>query len=547
MADLDHTRPEPAATADRRVPRDRSRRDRLHAAVAEYLEARDLVPPLTLDEIRLHAEEVARAHGFTPYVDYLMALLGSALWRDTVAAVPYDRRILLLPQCLRSTAACRAQADAYGLLCAGCGTCPIAELTAEAEALGYVVLVAEGTTVVTQLLEQGQIDAVIGVSCLEALERSFPHLAAGAIPGMAVPLNRCGCVDTTVDVDRVRELLYLRADREEFRLDVEAIRREVDGWFQPAALEAVLGSDGGDPGRIALEWLGRSGKRWRPFLTAAAWRALAGTSAGSEGEAVRRLALAVECFHKASLIHDDIEDGDGTRYEQPALHVARGVPIALNVGDLLIGEGYRLVGCCGLPAERIAALLRVAADGHRLLAVGQGEELAWCRSPGPLHTDRLIDVYRMKTAPAFSVALRFGAICAGCDDTDEPLDRFSAALGTAYQIRDDLDDFRDNPPDNERLQRLQHPTIVAAVAFEFADEHSQMAIVEAWRQGNLHCAAGRRLAELSAHPAVLGKVDMLLEHYRNEAVRSLASLRSSQLKLLLRRLTGRILGTGVRA
>ena len=58
---------------------------------------------------------------------------------------------------------------------------------------------------------------------------------------------------------------------------------------------------------------------------------------------LRKVAVAVECFHKASLIHDDIEDNDAQRYGETTLHEEHGVAVALNVGDLLIGEGYRLL------------------------------------------------------------------------------------------------------------------------------------------------------------------------------------------------------------
>ena len=58
---------------------------------------------------------------------------------------------------------------------------------------------------------------------------------------------------------------------------------------------------------------------------------------------VRRAAISIESFHKASLVHDDIQDGDEFRYGQPTLHIAHGVPTAINVGDYLIGLGYRLV------------------------------------------------------------------------------------------------------------------------------------------------------------------------------------------------------------
>ena len=78
---------------------------------------------------------------------------------------------------------------------------------------------------------------------------------------------------------------------------------------------------------------------------------------------LRRLAVAVECFHKASLIHDDIEDNDSLRYGEPTLHVSHGVPFALNVGDFLLGEGYRLIGQCEAPAENRVAMLQAAAAG----------------------------------------------------------------------------------------------------------------------------------------------------------------------------------------
>src|SRR5260370_34967982 len=61
-------------------------------------------------------------------------------------------------------------------------------------------------------------------------------------------------------------------------------------------------------------------------------------------DSVRRVALAIEAFHKASLVHDDIEDDDAYRYGQETLHRRYGVGAAINIGDYLIGLGYRLVG-----------------------------------------------------------------------------------------------------------------------------------------------------------------------------------------------------------
>src|SRR4029079_4630281 len=59
--------------------------------------------------------------------------------------------------------------------------------------------------------------------------------------------------------------------------------------------------------------------------------------------AVKRAALSIETFHKASLVHDDIEDDDLFRYGEQTLHRRFGMPTAINVGDYLIGLGYRLI------------------------------------------------------------------------------------------------------------------------------------------------------------------------------------------------------------
>lgn len=527
------------------VPQERAERDRLHAAVDRYLAARDLVPPLTIDEIRQHAAEIARTAQALPFVDYLMVLCGSAVWRDTVAAVPFDRRVLLLPQCLKSTIHCKAQADDVGLLCARCGHCALADLDREAQDLGYMVLIAEGSTLVNQLLDQGCVDAVVGVSCLEALEKSFPLLFAEAIPGMAIPLHRAGCRNTEVDVDRVRGLLHLRSARCEPRRDIDALRPRVEAWFAPEALALLIGPDGGHSGRLAREWLGRSGKRWRPLLTACVWQALAADHDAIPAS-LQRLAVAVECFHKASLIHDDIEDGDDERYETPTLHISQGVPIAINVGDLLLGEGYRLIAGCGLPPERQARVLEIASRGHRDLAVGQGEELAWCRSPVPLRVDWVLDVFRLKTAPAFEVALRLGSLCAG--DTEpgaDALTRFSAALGIAYQIRDDIDDACGLSA-AELWASACRPSLTTALAYDLADEHLQAEVMTAWRAKTASADVQRRFSALVADERVGAKANLMFEHYRNEALRSLAPLRHAPLKTLLQRVVQRILRHGDR-
>jgi geranylgeranyl diphosphate synthase, type II len=427
-----------------------------------------------------------------------------------------------------------------GVLCEQCGRCPIGDLQAEAESLGYVVLVAEGTSVVTRLIESGKVDAVIGVSCLSVLERAFPHLAAEAVPGLAIPLLMDGCLQTTLDPAWVLDALRLRSgDSWLGREDLDRLRETVGGWFLPEALDERMDAPDCEVARIGREWMLRGGKRWRPFLLASVWRALrAPETAVPNG--VRDLALAVECFHKASLIHDDIEDGDAQRYGGATLHTVHGVPVAINVGDALIGDGYRLIARCGLPAGDTLAMLEVAADGHRTLCAGQGEELAWMRAPRPLPVRDVIEIFRRKTAPAFGVALRLGAIASEGSDpaVEEALSQFSDALGIAYQIRDDLDDLHDGavaPPDAPRM------SILSSLACETAGGPVRNLAVHAWTNPSIAVAEDEfTLAGFIRSSGVDAKALQMMEHYKNAAIRSLEPLRNVHLKSLLRRLVGRL-------
>ena len=432
-----------AERTDLTAPEDRATRDDVRRRVQAYCARETLVAPLSLAEIEAHADRVLQGGGIDPrFKGFVSVLVGNEACRETVAAIPFERRILLLPQCLRSSTTCRAESDALGLLCEECGRCAIGTLQREAEALGYVVLVAEGTTAVGALLMRGEADAVIGVSCLHALERSFGRMTAHAVPGLAVPLIRNGCVDTDVDLDWVREALYLRdPSRPPAGPDLHKLRRDVAAWFEPSALCELMNVHGTATEAIAVEWMAKAGKRWRPLLAAGVYQALRDGPPGPIPPVLRHLAVAVECFHKASLVHDDIEDEDDMRYGEQTLHRQYGMAVALNVGDLLIGEGYRLIVESGAMPADVREMTAVAAGGHRTLCLGQGEELLLRRMPDRVTAEAVIEIFQRKTAPAFEVALQLGAIAAGADhETRSVLGAFSESLGVAYQIRDDLED-----------------------------------------------------------------------------------------------------------
>jgi geranylgeranyl pyrophosphate synthase len=522
------------------VPQTPFERTRILQLVRAYVAEFNPVPPQPLEQLREHAERFISMHGIEPiYRDYCGVLLNNEMWREHLAAVPYERRLLLLPKCLRVESKCPAPFDEFGLLCKQCGLCSIQDLQLEAERLGYAVLVAEGSAIVMSLIQTGKIEAIVGVSCISVLERAFPYMEAAAIPGVAVPLLQDDCIDTTVDLDWVWEYIHLTSDDRTRRMDLGALREEVDFWFTPLNLDGILGPAEGETEKIAREWLMRAGKRWRPFLTVAAFQALRDDTDKPLPGDLRKVAIAVECFHKASLIHDDIEDGDALRYGEKTLHEEHGTAVALNVGDLLIGEGYRLLASCSVSAEQKAAMLQVAAEGQRELCRGQGAELVWARNPRPLTSLEVLDIFRSKTAPAFAVALRVGAIYAGLESYEEvaeTLGEYSEALGIAYQIRDDLSDLGASGETNDIAG--QRPSLLLATAFERAQDEAKSRLEARWCRSSSESAEA--IETLFRELQVDDRCRDLLERYKEEAIRSLRDLENPSLKGLLRRVIGKI-------
>ena len=522
------------------IPQTLAEREHLRNLAKSYVAEVRPVPPMPAEPLRAHAEQMLDRAGIPDlYKEYAAVLISNEMWRDALAGIPYERRLLLMPKCLRVEAKCPAPFDEFGLLCKKCGLCSIQDLQEEAERLGYAVLVAEGSAIVMSIIETGRIEAIVGVSCLSVLERAFPHMEAAAIPGVAIPLLHDDCIDTAVDTEWVWDTIHLTSDDRTYRMDLESIRREVDGWFLPDALERSLGPAASDTERIARDWLARAGKRWRPFLTVCAWRATVGDPDAPVPVAVRRAAIAVECFHKASLVHDDIEDEDASRYGVDALHTEYGVPVALNVGDLLIGEGYRWLAGCGAAGDTLVAMLTAAAEGHRTLSLGQGAELLWTRDPKPMSSLQVLDIFRQKTAPAFEVALKIGASLAGAldDEVAGVLAKYSESLGIAYQIRDDIQDLAGEAGDICGGR----PSLPLAVGMERGRAHDEHAAVlaPAWTRRVTPEGRERVLASLAALK-VQERCESLLQGYKEEAIRSLADLENTSLKGLLRRVVGKI-------
>jgi geranylgeranyl pyrophosphate synthase len=239
------------------------------------------------------------------------------------------------------------------------------------------------------------------------------------------------------------------------------------------------------------------------------------------------------------LVHDDIEDNDAKRYGESTLHAEHGIPVALNVGDLLIGEGYRLLVDNNIDSKLRSQMIKVAADGQRELCLGQGAELLWTNNPVALSSKQVLEIFRSKTAPAFEVALKVGAAFTGkLEEVADELHAYSEALGIAYQIHDDIDDLGDDSAaDNQVSIR---PSIILSLLLEMGKGEVKDTMEALW---NGRCETMPSLATIQQWALDSGaheKAMLQLETYKESAIRSLQTVDNANLKGLLRRVIGKI-------
>ena len=504
-------------------------RHNIRREVEAWFSTSTIIPPISYQAIGDIAALLISEHGWDKnHKAFVMVCCGNAVWRPVVSSVPFNRRILLLPHCLKNSTLCKGQQDEMGLLCSECGNCSISGLLREAENLGYVAIITEGTTITTRLIESGKVDVVIGVGCMEVLQRMFVSVSKYSIPSIGIPLLSCGCANTEADSAWIKEELYQLDQDSKFRLlNLNYLRNRTSSIFGQEQLSRIMEPSGNSTEQLVYESLLAGGKRLRPLLTVLAFEAF---SNQVEPQNLNRLALSVECFHKASLIHDDIEDDDETRYGKETLHTQYGVPVAINIGDLLIGEGYRLLTEIDLPPDIIRDCIKVVANGHRKLSVGQGIELMALKNREILSLKETITVFEYKTATAFKVALLLGATAAGADTNSIALmEQFSHFAGIGYQIKDDIEDFKNENGDLE----IHKPSVLVSLLSEQLTPEDRILFQEAWLKNDIPT-----IQQLVEKYQISRCAEDLLLYYIKESSQCLGNFQNIGLKMALHEILG---------
>jgi farnesyl diphosphate synthase len=186
------------------------------------------------------------------------------------------------------------------------------------------------------------------------------------------------------------------------------------------------------------------GKRFRPFLVV---ESAALFSVPQELSLMA--AVALECVHCYSLVHDDMPamDNDDLRRGRPTLHRAFDEATAILVGDSLLTFAFDILARPEThpdPAVRIALVLGLArASGLGGMAGGQMLDLAaegrFAAMPPQLELPDVEELQAMKTGALLRYGCVAGAILGGADERQRmALDRFGAIIGQAFQIADDI-------------------------------------------------------------------------------------------------------------
>jgi farnesyl diphosphate synthase len=217
------------------------------------------------------------------------------------------------------------------------------------------------------------------------------------------------------------------------------------------------------------------GKRVRPLLVYAA-----GSLGDAEAQVLDAAAVAIECIHAYSLVHDDLPcmDDDDLRRGRPTVHKAFDEATALLVGDALQTRAFEILANTQCDADVCLRMINAlaAASGSRGMAGGQAIDLE--NVGKKLDLAGLKQMHAMKTGALLSCALELGGIAAHLNAAQmAQLQQYSTALGLAFQI---VDDVLDATADSQTLGKTagkdaaaNKPTYVTLMGLDYAQKQAK--------------------------------------------------------------------------
>ena len=264
---------------------------------------------------------------------------------------------------------------------------------------------------------------------------------------------------------------------------IESCRRRID-----ALLDQWLPSEATEPTKLhrAMRYASlNAGKRLRPLIVY-----LVGDALGADKTDLDASALAVECIHVYSLIHDDLPamDDDDLRRGKATTHIAFDEATAILAGDALQTIGFNIL--CHHPlspdveSERIR-LLTILTDASGSVGMGGGQMIDLIATDSKLSIEQLEAMHRMKTGALISACVKMAVATSQINEAEiiAAFDRFADRIGLAFQVKDDILDIEGEtevigkPSGSD--EELNKSTFPALMGLDAAKEYAQQLIDEA--------------------------------------------------------------------
>ena len=283
-------------------------------------------------------------------------------------------------------------------------------------------------------------------------------------------------------------------------------------------------------GQVSRYIISAGGKRLRPALLLLICGAL-----GYTGTQRYNLAAVVEFIHTATLLHDDVVDGSEMRRGLATANESFGNPASVLVGDFLYSRAFQMMVDAG-----DMRIMQILADATNVIAEGEVMQLMNMHDPS-LDEAGYLRVIRSKTAKLFEASARLGAILAKTDaDVENACAKYGQALGTAFQVIDDVLDYDGDPAvmgknlgDDLREGKATLPLIVA---MQRGTEEQRQMIQQAIETGELSqlnvilavvrdtgALEASRLAAASEAQRAIQALDLLKPSQYKDALLQLAS------------------------
>lgn len=248
------------------------------------------------------------------------------------------------------------------------------------------------------------------------------------------------------------------------------------------------------------------GKRMRPKLVLLFANAL-----GFDGPERFELAAVVEFIHTATLLHDDVVDESSLRRGKDTANALFGNAASVLVGDFLYSRAFQMM----VSINRMR-VLEVLAEATNVIAEGEVLQLMNMHDPD-IAVDRYLTVIRYKTAKLFEASARLGAVLSGASQPiEDACAGYGRALGTAFQLVDDLLDYEGDPHALGKNVgddlREGKPTLPLLIAMERGTPEQKSLIRHAIEHGELE-----RLNDIIAIVRATGAIEATRDAARAEA------------------------------